>query len=93
MHLDIDSFILYKAEQTQKTILHSVHIEPKEIAVSTQKENNQSLELSNQQDGQNTTNNEQFFPPDSGNYEHEILWHLEFDGLVNKLGVGEGVWI
>ena len=28
--------------------------------------------------------------PDT-NYEHEILWHLEFDGFVNKLGVGVGV--
>ena len=24
-------------------------------------------------------------------YEHEILWYLEFDGSVNKLGVGTGV--
>lgn len=27
------------------------------------------------------------------NYEHEILWHLEFDGSVNKLGAGVVVWI
>lgn len=27
------------------------------------------------------------------NYKHEILWHLEFDGSVNKFGVGAGVWI
>lgn len=25
--------------------------------------------------------------------EQEILWYLEFDGLVNKLGAGAGVWI
>jgi ribonuclease HI len=30
--------------------------------------------------------------PDT-NYEHEILWHLEFDGSVNKLGAGAGVWV
>ena len=24
---------------------------------------------------------------------HQILWYLEFDGLVNKLGAGAGVWI
>ena len=23
----------------------------------------------------------------------EILWYLEFDGLVNKLGAGAGIWI
>ena len=27
------------------------------------------------------------------NYEHEILWHLEFDGLVKELGAGVGIWI
>ena len=26
-------------------------------------------------------------------YNQEILWYLEFDGSVNKLGVGAGVWI
>ena len=25
--------------------------------------------------------------------EQEILWYLEFDGSVNKLGEGVGVWI
>ena len=24
---------------------------------------------------------------------HEALWHLDFDGSVNKSGVGAGVWI
>lgn len=27
------------------------------------------------------------------NCEHEILWYLEFDGSVNNLGVGAGVWV
>lgn len=26
-------------------------------------------------------------------YEHETLWYLEFDGSVNKLGVGAGIWV
>jgi len=26
-------------------------------------------------------------------YEHEILWYLEFDSSVNKLGVGAGIWV
>jgi len=30
--------------------------------------------------------------PDT-NYENEILSHLDFDGSVNKLGVGAGVWV
>jgi len=30
---------------------------------------------------------------DSENIFHESLWHLDFDELVNRLGVGAGVWI
>ena len=31
--------------------------------------------------------------PDSENIFHESLWNLDFDGSVNKLGAGAGVWI
>ena len=27
------------------------------------------------------------------NHKQEITWYLEFDGSVNKLGAGAGVWI
>ena len=30
---------------------------------------------------------------DNENIFHESLWHLDFDGSVNKLGAGAGVWI
>lgn len=30
---------------------------------------------------------------DDTNYEHEILWHIEFNGSVNKFGARAGVWI
>ena len=30
---------------------------------------------------------------DSENIFHESLWHLDFDGSVNRLGVGARVWI
>lgn len=30
---------------------------------------------------------------DNDNIFHESRWHLDFDGLVNRLGVGAGVWI
>ena len=30
---------------------------------------------------------------DSSSLNQEVLWFLEFDGSVNKLGVGAGVWI
>ena len=29
---------------------------------------------------------------DSENNFHESLWHLDFDGSVNRLGAGAGVW-
>ena len=31
--------------------------------------------------------------PNNDNIFHESQWHLDFDGLVNKLGEGAGVWI
>lgn len=46
-----------------------------------------------EQDGQIVVNDEKFVAPDSENYDHEILWNLEFDGSVNRLGAREGVWI
>ena len=30
---------------------------------------------------------------DSENITHESLWHLDFDGSVNRLGAGAGFWI
>ena len=36
-------------------------------------------------DRKKTQNNDNIF--------HESLWHLDFDGSVNKLGAGVGVWI
>ncbi len=47
----------------------------------------------NEQDGKIAINDEKFVAPDSVNIDHEILWHLEFDGSFNRLGVGERVWI
>ena len=36
---------------------------------------------------------EKYKTPDSGNITHESLWHLDFDGSINRLGAGVGVWI
>ena len=91
IHPDIDSFIPYNVDQTQETLLDSIDTEPKEIEVSTHNEINQTTELFNEQEGKNAVNDEKFVPPDSENYDHEILWNLEFDGSVNRLGAGVGV--
>jgi len=90
VHLDIDSFILYNIDETQETLLDSVDVEPKEIVVSNQEESVQTLELSTKQD---TQDEEKLVETDDANYEHEILWHLEFDGSVNKFGARAGVCI
>lgn len=84
LHSDIDYFILYNVEQTQQTTSNNLISETKEIAATAKKETILTQEISNKQDNQNAPNNENFLPPDSENSEHEILWHLEFDGLVNK---------
>ena len=31
--------------------------------------------------------------PNNDNIFHEALWHLDFDGSLNKTGAGAGVWI
>jgi len=40
-----------------------------------------------------TTRELKYKTVDSENIFHESLWHLYFDGFVNRLGVGAGVWI
>ena len=60
MHSDMDSFILYNAENDNKEI---------------------------------TTKDLKYRSKDSENILHESLWHLDFDGSVNRLGASVGVWI
>lgn len=74
---------MYNANQTQENILDNVDTEPKEISVSKQEETVQTLELSTKQ---GSKDEEKFVETDDGNYEHEMLCHLEFDGSVNKFG-------
>jgi len=93
MHSHIDSFILYNDESNQENTLNNITSETKEITVAVENQTVQIQELSEEKNDQDTLVKEDFVPPDSKNYEHEILWHLEFDGSVNKLGAGERVWI
>ena len=37
--------------------------------------------------------NKKFFETHNASCNQENLWYLEFDGLVNKLGAGAGIWI
>jgi len=92
VHFDIDSFILYNDENNQEDTSSNITIEPKEIAISKENQNVQIHKISEKKDDLDTSVKKDSITPDE-NYEHEILWHLEFDGLVNKLGAGAGVWI
>lgn len=86
----MDYFILYNVETHQEDTLSGIAAEPKEIVkenssvqiheISYDKENLDALVKKD-----STTQDEY--------YKHEILWHLEFDGSVNKLGARVGMWI
>jgi len=93
MHSDIDSFILYNVESNQENTSENIMAEPKEITIAEDNQSIQIQEISDNKNDLDTLVKEDFLSPDSKNYEHEILWHLELDGSVNKLGAGAGVWI
>jgi len=93
MHSNIDSFILYNAKSNQENTSDIGIAEPKEITVTEENKSSQIHEISDNKDDLDTLVKNEFIPPDSENYEHEILWDLEFYGSVNKLGTGAGVWI
>lgn len=92
VHSDIDSFIFYNAETNQEDTSNNITAKPKEIAILKENQNVQIHEISDKKDDLDTLIKKDSTTLDE-NYEHEILWHLEFDGSVKKLGAGAGVWI
>lgn len=102
VHSDMDSFILYNAEIDPSNELEFLAAEPKEII--REKSSVQIQEISENNETSDTQDKPEEIKkpyltvkqipdtPDT-NYEHEILWHLEFDGSVNKLGARAGVWV
>ena len=98
----MDSFILYNAEINPPTDVKVLELEKEEII--NQKSNVQIQEISENNDTSDTQEKldetkkldlptKQISETLDANYEHEILWYLEFDGSVNKLGAGAGVWV
>lgn len=90
VHSDVDSFILYNAKTNLEDTPNDVAVEPKEtikekLTVHIQEILDDKENLDALAKKHSTTSDE--------SYEHETLWHLEFDGSVNKLGAGVGVWI
>lgn len=93
MHSDMDSFILYNAEiyppidvkvlalEQGKSINGKSRAQTQEIS--------EIIDTTNTQEELDETKNpdspsKQISKTPDTNYEHEILWYLEFDGLVNK---------
>lgn len=96
VHFDIDSFIIYNAEASPSNTLDVLVVESKEIEKVKSIAHIQEISNNKEKPDDNENPNamvKQVPTTPYTNYEHEILWHLEFDGLVNKLGTRVGVWV
>jgi len=102
IHSDMDSFILFNDDSRPPTDDKPLALEQE---ICTNKESvAQNLETvktidatSTQEEPPETENSNLPTPkmietPNTG-HKQEITWYLEFDGSVNKLGAGAGVWI
>jgi len=102
IHSNMDSFILFNDNRNSPTedkplaleqqmhineesVAHTLEIVTTVSATSMQEEPPQT-EISN-------LPNPEIAETLSNNHQQEITWYLEFDGSVNKLGAGAGVWI
>ena len=90
IHSDMDSFILYNVETNPSNTLDVLAAKPKEI--KKEKSSVQIQEISDTNDKsynkEKPDENEKLNPPVKQipattdiDYVHEILWHLEFDGM------------
>jgi len=92
----MDSFILYNEKANPSNTLEFLVAKTKEIekekSVVHIQEVSNSIEKSD--DNENPDAMVKQIPTTlETNYEHEILWYLEIDGSINKLGAGAGVWV
>jgi len=102
IHSDMDSFILYNADICPKTnvkLMDAVQTTSiNEQSIVQDKKNMVITDITNENDSSYALQNpnlptEPVSNAPSITHNQEILWHLEFDRSVNKLGVGAGVWI
>ena len=102
MHFDMDSFILYNAEifpTTGVKILASTQgksIDEESIAQTL--EIAEIIDITDTQGEPHKTENpnlptKQVSKTPDASCNRENLWYLEFDGSINKLGEGAGIWI
>ena len=102
IHFDMDSFILFNDETRPPNddrpldLKLDTHINEESVAQTheTVKATNATSILEEPRQTE-TTNlpNPKMAETLNTNHKQEITWYLEFDGFVNKLGAGAGVWI
>ena len=102
IHSNMDSFILFNVDMCPPTDDKPLALE-KKICINEESvaQNLGTAEITDVTSTQGTlheTENSNLPTPKmittpNASQDHEILWYLEFDGSVNKLGAGAGVWI
>ena len=102
MHSNMDSFILYNAKIYPSTDSKALALEQEKIV--NEKPSAQTQDISeiigiidtqgkpHETENPNLPSKQISKNPDT-KYNHEILWYLEFDGSVNKLGERAGIWV
>ena len=102
IHSDMDSFILYNADTCPKTYVKLLEgRQTKSINEQSSAQDQKivdMIDVTNEQDIVYELQNpnlptEKVSKTPKNSHNQGILWHLEFDGSVNKLGAGTGVWI
>jgi len=100
IHLDMDSFILFNVDMYPSTNDKPLALEQEicinEESVAQNLGNDEMIDVTSTQDTLCETENFSLTTPKmtktpNTDHKQEILWYLEFDGSVNKLGAGAGV--
>eukprot|EP00253_Pinus_taeda_P028367 PITA_28367 len=102
VHSNIDSYILFNDntgptnDEEIQSIKQDQHINEETPNLETFVDDSKDKNV--QKDKPNASQDLKLLMPsttiiDNASFSQEILWFLEFDGSVNKFGVGAGVWI
>lgn len=76
-------YMVSTKEKPQNFPIYSMHSDMDSFILYNAKNDNKEI----------TAKDLKYITTDSENIFHESLWHLDFDGSVNRLGAGAGVWI
>lgn len=76
-------YMVSSDEKPQNFPIHSMHSDMDSFILYNAEHDNKEI----------TAKDLKYITADTKNIFHESLWHLDFDGSVNRLGVCAGVWI